>query len=163
VTERKLAAELQVDKQVEQTTIVGLTAEIVTAYVAYHRLRVLDVPNVINTVGLELASLATQSQPSELKKPEPSVPVRRSVRPDHLVCLVCGKKQKLLKRHLSGEHELTPDEYRETFGLKADYPMVAPNYAQQRRELALSIGLGRPKKTVRRRRKSKARPADSKS
>jgi predicted transcriptional regulator len=159
VTERKLAAELQVDKQVEQTTIVGLTAEIVTAYVAYHRLRVLDVPNVINTVGLELASLATQGQPSELKKPEPAVSVRRSVRPDHLVCLVCGKRQKLLKRHLAGEHGLAPNEYRETFGLKPDYPMVAPNYAQQRRELALSIGLGQPKKTMRRRRKSTTRAA----
>lgn len=161
--EREPKTELQVDKQVQQTTIVGLTAEIVTAYVAYHRLRVLDVPNVINTVGLELASLVTEAQPSELKKPQPAVPVRRSVRPDHLVCLVCGKKQKLLKRHLSSEHELTPNEYRETFGLKPDYPMVAPNYAQQRRELALSIGLGQPKKTARRRRRSTTRPAAAKS
>jgi predicted transcriptional regulator len=79
--------------------------------------------------------------------------VRRSVRPDHLVCLICGKKQKLLKRHLTVEHELTPDEYRQKFGLKTDYPMVAPDYAQQRRELALSIGLGKPKKAARRRRK----------
>jgi predicted transcriptional regulator len=73
------------------------------------------------------------------------------------VCLICGKKQKLLKRHLAVEHELTPDGYRQTFGLKPDYPMVAPDYAQQRRELALSIGLGRPKKPARRRRKSTAR------
>jgi predicted transcriptional regulator len=72
--------------------------------------------------------------------------MRRSVRPDHLVCLVCGKKQKLLMRHLAVEHELTPNRYRETFGLKSDYPMVAPTYAQQRRELALSFRLGRPKK-----------------
>ena len=93
-----------------------------------------------------------------LEKPEPAVSVRRSVRPDHLVCLICGKKQKLLKRHLAVEHELTPNQYRETFGLKPDYPMVAPNYAQQRRELALSIGLGRPKKPARRRRKSTALP-----
>jgi predicted transcriptional regulator len=77
------------------------------------------------------------------------VSVRRSVRLDHLVCLICGKKQKLLKRHLALEHELTPNRYRETFGLKPDYPMVAPNYAQQRRELALSFGLGRPKKRPR--------------
>jgi predicted transcriptional regulator len=91
-----------------------------------------------------------------LKKPEPAVPVRRSVRPDHLVCLVCGKKQKLLKRHLAVEHELTPDQYRETFGLKSDYPMAAPNYAQQRRELAVKIGLGRPKKATRRRRRKAA-------
>jgi predicted transcriptional regulator len=151
-----------VDKQPEQMRIVELTAEIVTAYVAYNRIRVLDVPNVINTVGVELASLATQAEPSELKKPEPAVSVRRSMRPDHLVCLVCGKKQKLLKRHLSGEHELTPDEYRQMFGLKPDYPMVAPNYAQQRRVLALSIGLGRPKKPARRRQKAAAKPAAAK-
>jgi len=79
------------------------------------------------------------------------VAVRRSVRPDHLVCLVFGKKHKLLKRHLAVEHELTPNQYRETFGLKPDYPMAAPNYTQQRRELALSIRLGRPKKPARRR------------
>jgi predicted transcriptional regulator len=89
--------------------------------------------------------------------------VRRSVRPDHLVCLICGKKQKLLTRHLAVEHELTPNQYRETFGLKSDYPMAAPNYAQQRRELALSIGLGRPKKPTRRARKSSARRKASKS
>ena len=80
------------------------------------------------------------------------VSARRSVRPDHLVCLVCGKKQKLLKRHLAVEHELTPEQYRESFGLKPDYPMAAPNYAEKRRELALKIGLGRPRKQRRARR-----------
>jgi predicted transcriptional regulator len=79
------------------------------------------------------------------------------------VCLICGKKQKLLKRHLAVEHELTPNQYRETFGLKSDYPMAAPNYTRQRRELALSIGLGRPKKATRRVRKSNARPKASNS
>ena len=81
------------------------------------------------------------------------MPVRRSVRPDHLVCLVCGKSQKTLKRHLGAAHRLTPAQYRERFDLKADYPMIAPNYAQQRSELALQVGLGRPKKPARRRRK----------
>jgi predicted transcriptional regulator len=71
------------------------------------------------------------------------------------VCLICGKKQKLLKRHLAVEHDLTPNQYRETFGLKSEYPMAAPNYAERRRELALKIGLGRPRKG--RRRKSTAR------
>jgi predicted transcriptional regulator len=75
------------------------------------------------------------------------------------VCLICGKKQKLLKRHLAVEHELTPNQYRETFGLKPDYPMAAPNYAQQRRELAVKIGLGRRKRPGRRARKSSARKA----
>ena len=70
------------------------------------------------------------------------------------MCLICGKKQKLLKRHLAVEHELTPNQYRETFGLKTDYPMTAPNYTQQRRQLAFKIGLGKPKATRRRRRKA---------
>ena len=137
------------EENVERTRVAELTTEIVAAYVSSHTIRVLDVSNVINVVGIELASLGTEVKPDVVTKPEQAVPVRRSVRPDHLVCLICGKKQKLLKRHLAGEHELTPDEYRQRLGLKPDYPMVAPNYAQQRRELALSIGLGRPTKPTR--------------
>ena len=71
--------------------------------------------------------------------------MRRSIRPDLLLCLVCGKPHKMLKRHLAVQHDLTPAQYRERFGLKPDYPMAAPNYAQQRREVALATGLGRPK------------------
>jgi predicted transcriptional regulator len=153
--------EFAVEENVERTNLAELTTEIVAAYVSSHTIRVLDVSNVINVVGIELASLGTKAEPNVLKKPAPAVPVRRSIRPDHLVCLVCGKNQKLLKRHLAVEHELTPDEYRQRLGLKPDYPMVAPNYAQQRRELALSIGLGRPKKR-RRGRRSTARPKASK-
>ena len=138
-------------EQLERSKIAELTTEIVAAYVSYHQIRPTDVPNVINAVGIELASLGKEAEPGVPKKTEPAVSVRRSVRPDHLVCLICAKKQKLLKRHLTVEHELTPDEYRQRFGLKPDYPMVAPDYAQQRRELALSIGLGRPKKPARRR------------
>jgi predicted transcriptional regulator len=152
-----------VDEQLERTRVAELTADIVTAYVSNHKMGVQDVPNVINVVGMELASLGTQAKPTVQEKLEPAVSVRRSVRPDHLVCLICGKKQKLLKRHLATEHELTPNQYRETFGLKSDYPMAAPNYTQQRRELALSIGLGRPKKPARRGRKSTARPKTAKS
>jgi predicted transcriptional regulator len=150
-----------VEENVERTRVAELTTEIVAAYVSSHTIRVLDVSNVINLVGIELASLGTKAEPNGLKKPEPAVSVRRSIRPDHLVCLICGKKQKLLKRHLAVEHELTPNQYRETFGLKSDYPMAAPNYARQRRELALSIGLGRPKKPARRARKSTARCTDA--
>jgi predicted transcriptional regulator len=149
---------MEVDEQSERSNIPELTTEIVAAYVSYHKLRVQDVSSVINAVGLELASLGTETEPTVVEKPEPVVPVRRSVRPDHLVCLICGRKQKLLKRHLAVEHNLTPSQYRETFGLKPDYPMAAPNYTEQRRELALSIGLGRPKKPVRRTRRSTARP-----
>jgi predicted transcriptional regulator len=144
------------DEQLERTRIAEMTTEIVAAYVSYHKIRVPDVSNVINAVGTELASLGTEPEPPVLERPEPAVSLRRSVRPDHLVCLICGKKQKLLKRHLAVEHELTPKQYRETFGLKPDYPMAAPSYAQQRRELAIAIGLGRPKKPTRRRRRKAA-------
>jgi predicted transcriptional regulator len=150
------------DEQAERSNIAELTTEIVAAYVSGHKLRVADVSSVINAVGTELAALGTGAASLALDKPEPAVSVRRSVRPDHLVCLICGRKQKLLKRHLAVEHELTPNQYRETFGLKSDYPMVAPNYAEQRRELAVKIGLGRPKASARRSRQSTARPKTAK-
>ena len=150
------------DEQSERTNIAELTTEIVAAYVSYHQLRVLDIPNVIDTVGTELASLGAEAEPSMLEKPEPAVSVRRSIRPDHLVCLICGKPQKVLKRHLAVQHDLTPAQYRQHFGLKPDYPMAAPNYVQQRREVALKLGLGRPKEP-RRRRRSTARPKAPKS
>ena len=134
------------DGQLDRTRIVELTTEIVAAYVSNHKIGVPDLSSVINAVATVLASLGTEPEPSVLERPEPAVSVRRSVRPDHLVCLICGKKQKLIKRHLAVEHDLTPNQYRESFGLKPDYPMAAPNYAQQRRELALKIGLGRPRK-----------------
>ena len=149
------------NEQSDGTNIAELTTEIVAAYVSYHQLRVLDVPNVINAVATELASLGTEAEPRVLEKPEPAVSVRRSIQPDHLVCLICGKPQKVLKRHLAVRHDLTPAQYRQRFGLKPDYPMAAPQYAEHRRQLALQIGLGRPKK--RRRRKSTARPKAPKS
>jgi predicted transcriptional regulator len=139
----------------EPVRLAEITVEIVSAYVAHNQIAASDLPKVISTVAGELRTLS-QPQAAVPSKPEPIVSVRRSVRPDHLVCLVCGKKQKLLKRHLAVEHELTPNRYRETFGLKPDYPMAAPSYAQQRRELAVKIGLGRPKKATGRRRRKAA-------
>jgi predicted transcriptional regulator len=138
------------NEQPERTQIAELTTEIVAAYVSHHKIQIPDVPNLINVVATELGSLGTDAAPTGMERPEPAVSVRRSVRPDHLVCLICGKKQKLLKRHLAVEHELTPNQYRDSFGLKPEYPMAAPNYAQQRRELAVKIGLGRPKRARRR-------------
>ena len=146
-----------------RSSLAELTVEIVSAYVAHNQIASSEVAKLITVVAGELNKIGTEVEPPTEEKPEPAVPVRRSIRPDHLVCLICGKKQKLLKRHLAVEHELTPNQYRETFGLKSDYPMVAPNYAQQRRELALSIGLGQPKKPARRRQKSTARPAKADS
>ena len=92
-----------------------------------------------------MAKIGAKVEPPAEERAEPAVSLRRSVRPDHLVCLACGKPQKMLKRHLAVQHGLTPAEYRERFGLKPDYPMAAPNYVQQRREVALATGLGRPK------------------
>ena len=133
-----------------------MTVEIVSAYVAHNQVAASDLPKVIGTVAGGLRTLGREPQAAVPSKPEPAVPLRRSVRPDHLVCLICGKKQKLLKRHLAVEHQLTPNQYRETFRLKPDYPMAAPSYAQRRRELALKIGLGRPKKPMRQRRRKTA-------
>jgi predicted transcriptional regulator len=140
----------------ELGSLAEMTVEIVSAYVAHNQVAASDLPKVISAVAGGLRTLGREPEVAAPSKPEPAVSLRRSVRPDHLVCLICGKKQKLLKRHLAVEHELTPDQYRETFGLKPDYPMAAPKYAQQRRELAMKIGLGRPKKATRRRRRKAA-------
>jgi predicted transcriptional regulator len=140
------------------SSLAQLTAEIVSAYVANNEIALSDVAMLITAVGTQMAKIDTEVEPTAEEKPEPAVPVRRSIQPDHLVCLVCGQPQKVLKRHLAVQHGLTPTQYRERFGLKPEYPMAAPKYVQRRRELALSIGLGRPKKPARRRPKSTARP-----
>jgi predicted transcriptional regulator len=101
-----------------------------------------SVPGLISTIYNALASLG-QAAPVEAARPEPAVSVRASVKRDHLVCLEDGKKMKMLKRHLMTEHGMTPDDYRARWGLAADYPMVAPEYAETRRDLAVKIGLGR--------------------
>ena len=140
-----------------------LTAEIVSAYVSNNETAPSDVAALITAVADQLSRIGATGQQLPEREPGLAVSVRRSIRPDHLVCLVCGKLQKMLKRHLAVQHELTPAEYRERFGLKPDYPMAAPNYVQQRREVALATGLGRPKKPARRARKSTARPKAPKS
>jgi predicted transcriptional regulator len=145
-----------VPESLEQSTLAELTAEIVSAYVSSNQITPPELGMLVGTVAGELWKVGTRlEQSAELEsKPEPAVPVRRSIASDHIVCFVCGRKQKLLKRHLMVEHSLTPDQYRKLFDLKVDYPMVAPSYAQRRRELAVKMGLGRPKKPVRRRRKT---------
>ncbi|NJO38110.1 MAG: transcriptional regulator, partial [Rhizobiales bacterium] len=127
----------------EDLPIIELTAEIVGAYVGHHNVATTDLPALIATVGRELAGLGrTPVEPAE-DKPKPAVPIKRSVRDDDIVCLICGKPQKMLKRHLATQHDLTPDDYRATFGLNDDYPLVAPAYAAQRSALAKKIGLGK--------------------
>jgi predicted transcriptional regulator len=97
---------------------------------------------LVGAVAAELRAVCTRAEQPVETHAEPAVPVRRSIASDHLVCLVCGKKQKLLKRHLALGHGLTPKRYRDIFELEADYTMTAPSYAEQRRDLALKIGLG---------------------
>ena len=135
-------------------TLITLTSDIVAAHVSNNNVDVSEVPTLISNVYSALAGLGTGSSASE-EVPDPAVSIRSSVKKDHLVCLDCGKKMKMLKRHLSTEHSMTPDDYRARWNLSADYPMVAPDYAATRRDLAVKIGLGR-KPGQKRGRKKKA-------
>jgi predicted transcriptional regulator len=121
--------------------LITLTSDIVGAHVSNNEVGVADVAALITNVYGALASLGVAPQVEA--KPEPAVSVRASVKNDHIVCLEDGKQMKMLKRHLMSEHGLTPAEYRTRWGLPADYPMVAPDYAERRRTLAKEIGLGR--------------------
>lgn len=127
--------------QVEHNDLLALTADIVSSHVANNSVAVNDLPQLIQNVFATLSGLGTPPSAPEVKL-EPAVPVRQSVKPDYIVCLEDGKKLKMLKRHLMTAYGLTPDDYRAKWGLPADYPMVAPNYAESRRQLAKSIGLG---------------------
>ncbi len=136
-------------------TLITLTSDIVAAHVSNNSVSVDDLAKVITSVYGALSGLGRVEVAPE-KALEPAVSIRASVKPDHIVCLEDGKKLKLLKRHLMTHYNLTPDQYRQRWGLAADYPMVAPNYAEKRRELAKKIGLGR-KPGARRGRPAKAK------
>ena len=123
-------------------TLITLTADIVSAHVSHNNVAVGEVSGLIRQVHAALAQLGEPVAPPPPEKQEPAVSVRSSIKPDHIVCLEDGKKLKMLKRHLMTHYGLTPDQYRAKWGLAADYPMVAPNYAAQRRDLAMKIGLG---------------------
>ena len=122
--------------------LITLTADIVAAHVSNNSVAVSDVSTLIGNVHAALAGLSGTAAAPEIVL-EPAVPVRNSVKRDYIVCLDDGKKLKMLKRHLMTHYGMTPDDYRAKWGLPADYPMVAPAYAEQRRELAKAIGLGR--------------------
>ncbi len=130
-----------------QETLISLAADIVAAHVSNNSVSVGDVAGLIANVHAALSGLSTPAEP-EAPKQEPAVSVRASVKPDYIVCLEDGKKLKMLKRHLKTAYQMTPDEYRAKWGLAADYPMTAPNYAQQRKDLAVKIGLGRKPKAA---------------
>ena len=123
--------------------ILRMTTEIVSAYVSHNELSNSQIPEVIRSVFGILSSQAGDGGAAAQKPPKPVVSVRKSVTPDYIICLEDGRKLKMLKRHLRTTYNMTPDEYRAKWGLAADYPMVAPNYAAQRSAFAKKIGLGR--------------------
>jgi predicted transcriptional regulator len=126
--------------------LITLTAEIVSAHVANNSVAVRDVANLVQQVHAALSRLGEPDAPPEPKAKVPVVSVRSSIKPDYIVCMECGTKQKMLKRHLQTAHAMSPDQYRQDYGLAREYPMVAPDYSEQRRNLAHSSGLGRRKK-----------------
>ncbi|MXP14530.1 transcriptional regulator [Altererythrobacter confluentis] len=134
-------------------TLITLASDIVSAHVSNNSLSADEVPALITNVYNALANLGTETLSME-ERPDPAVTVRASVKRDHIVCLEDGKKMKMLKRHLMTEHGMTPDEYRARWDLASDYPMVAPAYAETRRDLAKKIGLGRKPGQKRGRRKA---------
>src|SRR6478672_10960884 len=126
----------------EQTgDLLALTTEIVAAHVSNNTVTLGDLPQLINQVYSSLANIGTVPAAPPVR-PQPAVSVKKSVQPDYIICLEDGKKLKMLKRHLKTSYNMTPDAYRERWGLASDYPMVAPNYARQRSRLAKEIGLG---------------------
>ena len=134
-------------EQTEPAALAQLTAQIVAAFVSRNTVAIADLGHLIDTVGRQLSTLGQADTEPAARKPGPAVPVRRSVQEDHLVCLVCGRQQKILRRHLAAAHQLSPAAYRELFGLRRDYPMAAPSYARQRSEMAQRLGLGRRSRT----------------
>ncbi len=133
-----------------QSEILQMAVDIVAAYVSNNLVPAAQVPEVINTVFNSLNTLGGRGANGTGEPPKPAISVRRSVTPDYIVCLEDGKKLKMLKRHLKTRYNMTPEEYRERWALPADYPMVAPRYAQQRSELAKKIGLGTKRRKRRR-------------
>jgi predicted transcriptional regulator len=121
--------------------LLSLTTEIVAAHVSNNTVAVTDLPQLIEQVYKTLANVGVEPAPA-VERPQPAVPIKKSVTPDYIICLEDGKKLKMLKRHLKTAYDMTPEEYRDRWQLPPDYPMVAPNYAKQRSKLAKQIGLG---------------------
>jgi predicted transcriptional regulator len=126
--------------------LIEMVSDIVSAYVAHNTVTVADLPKLIEKVHATLSEIDTGGTVEAKPELKPAVPVKKSVTDDHIVCLEDGKKFKSLKRHLRTRYDMSPEEYREKWGLAADYPMVAPNYAKQRSDLARKMGLGQAKK-----------------
>ena len=136
-----LRQETDMTDQAKPSELLALTANIVAAHVANNTVTGGDLPKIIRDVYDTLATVGAPSD-TRAERPTPAVAVKKSVTPDFIICLEDGKKLKMLKRHLKTAYDMTPEEYRDRWGLPADYPMVAPNYAKQRSKLARQIGLG---------------------
>ena len=134
--------------KVSEGELTQITCDIVTAYVSNNALGASEIPGVIDSVHRSLKGLTVGQAEAETKQ-KPAVPIRRSVTPDFIICLEDGRKLKMLKRYLRTRYDMTPEEYREKWGLRADYPMVAPNYSAQRTALAKKIGLGKKGRAAR--------------
>jgi len=126
----------------ERAEIIEMTADIVSAYVGNNEVGAAELPTLIQAVHSALKGVSTAPEPVEAAPKEPAVPVKRSVTPEFLVCLEDGRKFKSLKRHLRTKYNMSPEDYRAKWGLPKDYPMVAPNYAKARSDLAKQMGLG---------------------
>ncbi len=130
------------EEKTKSDELLSLTTKIVASHVSNNSVDAADLPQLIQQVYKSLSSASGGQPASVAERPQPAVPIKKSVTPDFVICLEDGKKLKMLKRHLKTAYNMTPDEYRERWGLAPDYPMVAPNYAAQRRDLAKKIGLG---------------------
>ena len=126
---------------VKQQDLLNWTTQIVSSHLANNSINSSEIPGIIENVYKSLVGVNKDSNGDE-ERPQPAVPIKKSVTPDYLICLEDGKKLKMLKRHLKTAYNMSPEEYRERWGLPVDYPMVAPNYAEQRSKLAKDIGLG---------------------
>jgi len=126
----------------EKSEVIEMTADIVSAYVGNNAVTAADLPGLIQSVHRALTGISSGVETAEVAPKEPAVPIRRSITPDFLVCLEDGRKFKSLKRHLRTKYNMSPEEYRAKWGLPKDYPMVAPNYAKARSDLAKQMGLG---------------------
>ncbi len=135
------------------STYIELAADIVSAYVSNNSVPAGDLPGLISEVHLALARVGNGAAEASAEAPKPAIAIKKSITPDYIICLEDGKKFKSLKRHLRTQYNLTPEQYREKWGLASDYPMVAPNYAKARSDLAKEMGLGQQ------RRKRRARAA----
>jgi predicted transcriptional regulator len=125
---------------------IKLTADIVSAYVSNNSVAAADIPSLINDVHNALMRVSSPQRDGPVEAARPAVPVKKSIAPDYIVCLEDGKKFKSLKRHLRSQYNMTPEQYRDKWGLPPDYPMVAPNYAAARSQLAKRMGLGQQRR-----------------